>query len=121
MNDTPRRTAPDPVTIRTRLERLATASRLSLAWERLWPLLWAPLSVLLLFLAVSWFGFWLHLPWWGRAAGSIVFVALLLASFWPAVTSRWPNRREALARLDHSMGGAHRPATALDDTLAVGG
>lgn len=121
MNDTPRRTAPDPVTIRTRLERLTTASRLSLAWERLWPLLWAPFSVLLLFLAVSWFGLWLHLPWWGRAAGSIVFVALLLASFWPAVTSRWPNRREALARLDHSMGGAHRPATALDDTLAVGG
>ena len=57
MSETPRRTALDPVQmIRRRLERLAAASRLSLAWERLWPKLWAPLCVLLVFLAVSWFG-----------------------------------------------------------------
>lgn len=122
MSETPRRTAPDSGgTIRKRLERLTMASRLSLAWERLWPKLWAPLGVVLLFLAVSWFGLWLHLPWWGRAAGSAIFAFALLGSFWPAVTGRWPSRREALARLDHSMDGAHRPATALEDTLAVGG
>ena len=46
MSETPRRTALDPVqTIRRRLERLTTASRLSLGWERLWPTLWAPLGV----------------------------------------------------------------------------
>jgi len=122
MSEAPRRTALDSVgTIRKRLERLTAASRLSLAWERLWPKLWAPLCVVLAFLAVSWFGLWLHLPWWGRAAGSAVFALLLLGSFWPAVTGRWPSRREALSRLDHSMDGAHRPATSLEDTLAVGG
>lgn len=122
MSETPRRTALDPAgTIRRRLDRLAAASRLSLGWERLWPRLWAPLSVILLFLAVSWLGLWVFLPWWGRAAGTAVFALALLGSFWPAVTGRWPSRREALARLDHSMDAAHRPATALEDTLAVGG
>ena len=73
MDDKPRRTALDPVAlIRRRLERLAAGSRLSLAWERLWPRLWAPISVVLLFLAVSWFGLWLHLPWWGRAGGAVL-------------------------------------------------
>ncbi len=122
MDDKPRRTALDPVAlIRRRLERLAAGSRLSLAWERLWPRLWAPISVVLLFLAVSWFGLWLHLPWWGRAGGAVLFAAAFVASFWPIIRDRWPSRREALARLDRSMAGAHRPATALEDSLAVGG
>lgn len=122
MDDKPRRTALDPVAlIRRRLERLAAGSRLSLAWERLWPRLWAPLSVALLFIAVSWFGLWLHLPWWGRAGGASLFAAAFVASFWPIARDRWPSRREALARLDRSMAGAHRPATALEDSLAVGG
>ncbi|WP_332683242.1 TIGR02302 family protein [Bosea sp. (in: a-proteobacteria)] len=122
MNDKPRRTALDPIAlIRRRLERLAAASRLSLAWERLWPRLWAPLAIVLTFLAVSWFGLWLHLPWWGRAGGALLFAAAFVASFWPIASGRWPSRREALARLDRSMAGAHRPATALEDSLAVGG
>lgn len=122
MNETPRRSAPDTIEmIRRRLERLASASRLSLGWERLWPRLWAPLAIILLFLAVSWFGLWFYLPWWGRAAGTALFATALLASFWPIATGRWPSRREALTRLDRSMDGAHRPATSLEDSLAVGG
>jgi uncharacterized protein (TIGR02302 family) len=122
MNETGRRKVQEPVeTVRRRLERLASASRLSLAWERLWPKLWAPFAVVLLFLAVSWFGLWLHLPWWGRAAGSLIFLAALAASLWPLATGALPSRRDALRRLDRSMAGAHRPATALDDALAVGG
>jgi hypothetical protein len=49
--------------------RLALASRLSLGWERLWPRLWLPLGIVLAFLAVSWFGLWTHLPWYGRVVG----------------------------------------------------
>lgn len=121
MDETPRRAAPDTLSVtRRRLERLATASRLALAWERLWPRLWTPLAVLLTFLAVSWFGLWQHLPWWGRAVGVGLFALAILASLVPALRSGAPSRREALARLDRSSLGAHRPATALDDSLAVG-
>lgn len=122
MNDRPRHTALDPLAlIRRRLDRLAVMSRLSLAWERLWPRLWAPLSVAFAFLGVSWLGLWLHLPWWGRAGGALLFAGAFLAGFWPVVRDRWPGRREALARLDRSVAGGHRPATALEDSLAVGG
>jgi uncharacterized protein (TIGR02302 family) len=121
MNEAQRRTALDPIgTIRQRLGRLAAASRVSLAWERLWPRLWLPAAIILTFLAVSWFGLWTHLPWQGRAIGLVSFLAALAASFWHVAVTPLPTRRDALTRLDHSLEGGHRPASALEDSLAVG-
>lgn len=121
MKEAQRRTALDPVgTIRQRLARLASASRASLAWERLWPRLWLPAAIILTFLAVSWFGLWTHLPWQGRAAGVLITLAGLAASVWHILRTPLPTRRDALSRLDQSLPEAHRPASALEDTLAVG-
>ncbi|GAU82989.1 TIGR02302 family protein [Bosea sp. BIWAKO-01] len=121
MKEAQRRTALDPIgSIRQRLGRLAAVSRASLAWERLWPRLWLPAAVILTFLALSWLGLWTHLPWQARAMGVVLFLAALAASIWHVVRTPLPSRRDALARLDQSLQGAHRPASALEDSLAVG-
>lgn len=121
MNEAQRRRALDPIgTIRQRLGRLAAASRVSLAWERLWPRLWLPAAIILTFLAVSWFGLWTHLPWQGRSLGLLAFFGALAASVWHIAVTPLPTRRDALTRLDHSLEGGHRPASALEDSLAVG-
>ncbi|PZN95854.1 MAG: TIGR02302 family protein [Hyphomicrobiales bacterium] len=121
MNEAQRRKAPDPIeSSRQRLGRLAMASRFSLGWERLWPRLWLPVAVLLTFLAVSWFGLWTHLPWQGRAIGLVLFLTALAASLFRVATTALPTHRDALTRLDQSLAGGHRPASALEDSLAVG-
>jgi uncharacterized protein (TIGR02302 family) len=121
MNEADGRKPVDPIeSVRLRLSRLATASRVALGWERAWPRLWLPLSIVLGFLAVSWFGLWVNLPWQGRALGVVLFSAALAAGLWHVATLRLPSRRDALARLDQSVAGSHRPATALEDSLAVG-
>jgi uncharacterized protein (TIGR02302 family) len=121
MNEMQRRKASDPIEgIRQRLGRLAAVSRLSLAWERLWPRLWLAGAIILSFLALSWFGLWTHLPWQGRFAGVVLFFAALTAAFWHVALMRLPTRKDALARLDQSLAGGHRPASALEDSLAVG-
>jgi uncharacterized protein (TIGR02302 family) len=121
MNEEQRRKAPDSIeAIRQRLGRLALASRASLGWERLWPRLWLPAAILLSFLAISWFGLWTHLPWQGRALGVVLFAVGLAASFWHVLRTPLPTHRDALTRLDQSLQGSHRPASALEDSLAVG-
>src|SRR5688572_647075 len=115
MNEAERRKAADPVAaVRQRLARLTTASRLALGWERLWPRLWLPVAVLLTFLTHSWLGLWTHLPWQGRALGVALFAAALVYSLLHVVRLRVPSRRDALARLDQSLVGGHRPASALE-------
>lgn len=121
MSEAQRRKAPDPIeAIRQRLRRLALASRASLGWERLWPRLWLPAGVILAFLALSWFGLWTHLPWQGRALGVLIFAGALLAGIWHVLCAKLPTHREALTRLDRSLADSHRPASALEDSLAVG-
>jgi uncharacterized protein (TIGR02302 family) len=121
MSEAERRKAPDTIEgIRQRLSRLALASRLFLGWERLWPRLWLPLALVLAFLAVSWFGLWTHLPWQGRIVGVLAFAAAGVASLWHVARLPRPTHREALTRLDRSVIGGHRPASALEDHLAVG-
>ena len=76
------------------------------------------LSVIGLFLVVSWAGLWLALPFVARAAGIALFVLLALGALFPLTRFRWPTREEGLSRLDRGTGIRHRPATALTDTLA---
>ncbi|MDP3603261.1 MAG: TIGR02302 family protein [Bosea sp. (in: a-proteobacteria)] len=121
MKEAQRREAPVRIEgVRQRLARLAMASRISLGWERLWPRLWLPIAVILTFLALSWFGLWTALPWQGRALGVALFATALLASLWHVARMALPTHRDALSRLDQSLEGGHRPASALEDSLAVG-
>ncbi|TAK47553.1 MAG: TIGR02302 family protein [Xanthobacteraceae bacterium] len=108
---------PDPAGIR--LERALRRARWALAWERVWPHLARLMTVAGLFVAAAWAGLWLWLPPTARVAALAGFAALLVGALIPAWRLRWPSRAEALHRLDRRSGLAHRPATALTDTLAA--
>jgi uncharacterized protein (TIGR02302 family) len=77
------------------------------------------LSLIGLFLVVSWAGLWLTLPFPARAVGIGLFVLAALGALLPLVRFRWPSREAGLSRLDRGTGIRHRPATALTDTLAT--
>jgi len=94
-------------------------AKYAIAWERCWPHLARLLTVIGLFLVVSWAGLWLALPFVARAIGLGLFVLAVLGALFPLVRFRWPTRDEALGRLDRGSGIRHRPATALTDTLAT--
>ncbi|QDL99227.1 TIGR02302 family protein [Rhodopseudomonas palustris] len=120
------RSIPDPsqapldeeAVARLHLDKAIRRAALAIGWERAWPHLARVISVVGLFLALSWAGLWLALPFSGRIVGLMAFAALALAALIPALRFRWPSRDDALARLDRNTGQKHRPATALGDTLA---
>lgn len=112
----------DPIRNGDALPRLKLAQALdratyAIAWERAWPSLARVLTVVGLFLVVSWAGLWLALPFIARAIGLVVFAGLAAAALFPLIGFRWPSREQALARLDRGSGIRHRPATTLTDTL----
>jgi len=104
---------------RLRLTQALQRAQYAIAWERSWPHLARLLTVIGLFLVVSWAGLWLALPFMARAVGLGLFVVLALAALFPLVRFRWPSRAEALSRLDRGTGIRHRPATTLADTLVT--
>ena len=109
---------PDAVS-RLKLAQALQRARYAIAWERSWPHLGRLLTVIGLFLVVSWAGLWLALPFVARAIGLGLFVLAVLGALFPLVRFRWPSREEGLNRLDRGSGIRHRPATALTDTLAT--
>ena len=104
---------------RLQLTQALQRAKYAIAWERSWPHLARLLTVIGLFLVVSWAGLWLALPFIARAVGLGLFVLLALAALFPLVRFRWPSREEALSRLDRGTGIRHRPATTLTDTLVT--
>jgi uncharacterized protein (TIGR02302 family) len=108
---------PDSIA-RLQLTQALQRAQYAIAWERGWPILARLLTVIGLFLVVSWAGLWLALPFLARVVGIAVFVALALGALFPLLRYRWPTREEGLSRLDRGTGIRHRPATALTDTLA---
>lgn len=100
------------------LARAIRRARGALLWERVWPPLATLGTVVGLFLAVSWLGLWGALPPLGRAIGLGLFGLVTLAALVPLLRLRAPNEGDALRRLDRVSGIAHRPATAVTDTLA---
>lgn len=99
------------------IARAVQRAQLAIAWERLWPSLARALTVAGLFLAASWAGVWALVPFVLRVAGVAAFAVVGVVALVPLVRFRWPSREEALRRLDLDSGIAHRPATALTDTL----
>jgi uncharacterized protein (TIGR02302 family) len=104
---------------RLQLTQALQRAKYAIAWERSWPHLARLLTVVGLFLVVSWAGLWLALPFVARAVGLGLFVLSALGALFPLARLRWPSREEALGRLDRGTGIRHRPATALTDTLAT--
>jgi uncharacterized protein (TIGR02302 family) len=104
---------------RLQLTQALQRAKYAIAWERSWPHLARLLTVVGLFLVVSWAGLWLALPFVARAVGLGLFVLSALGVLLPLARFRWPSREEALGRLDRGTGIRHRPATALTDSLAT--
>lgn len=108
-----------------RLDRLVDRARAASLWEQVWPVLWRGLGVGLVFLTLSWAGFWLDLaPLW-RQIGVGLAVVAFVAALAPLLRVARPDRRAALARLDREAAARdplmrHGPASAVEDTLAVG-
>jgi uncharacterized protein (TIGR02302 family) len=102
---------------RLRITQAVRRAEFAIAWERIWPHLARFLTIVGLFLAASWAGLWLALPFVARAIGLGLFAVLALAAASPLFRFRWPSRQDALARLDRGTGIRHRPATTLTDTL----
>ncbi|MGC2778188.1 MAG: DUF4175 family protein, partial [Bradyrhizobium sp.] len=114
----PASSTPDALA-RLKLAQALQRARIAIAWEQGWPHLARLLTVVGLFLIVSWAGLWLGLPFAARAIGVGLFLLLLLGAAVPMLRFRWPSRDAGLARLDRGSGIAHRPATALTDTLTT--
>jgi len=88
-------------------------------WERLLAHLARLLSVIGLFLVVSWAGLWLALPFVARAIGLGLFVLAALGALFPMVRFRWPSREAAAEPARPWHRHPPSPATALTDTLAT--
>lgn len=93
-------------------------ARLVLILDRLWPALWLPAGVVGVFLLVSLFGVWPLLPFQIHRGILWAFGIALVLSLVPLARIRWPDRAEALRRLEATAGLPHRPATSYHDTLA---
>jgi len=77
---------------RLQLTQALQRAKYAIAWERSWPHLARLLSILGLFLVVSWAGLWLVLPFVARAVGLGLFVLLALGTLFPLLRFRWPSR-----------------------------
>ncbi|MFG1293180.1 TIGR02302 family protein [Xanthobacter versatilis] len=101
------------------LARAVSRARLALFWERAWPGLARVGIVISAFLALSFAGLWLSVPVAVRIAGVVAFAILLVLAARPLLTLRWPSEEDGVARLDRRSALAHRPATAISDSLAT--
>ncbi len=113
-----------------RLPKLPTVHlghRLHLAWmaelwERLWPRLWLPVTVLAAFVAVALFDVLPDLSGWIHVGVLAGFAAALAGSAFLAWYGfRRPTGADAKRRLERASGLEHRPLTAIEDKLALGG
>lgn len=102
-----------------RLKRPLALTRIGMGSERLLRAFWPVLSIILLVLALLMLGIQDLVPveavW---AAGAVSVLALAGGLIHGGRVMRWPNREEALERLDRTLPG--RPIAALSDTQAVG-
>jgi uncharacterized protein (TIGR02302 family) len=109
-----------------RLPALALGYRLPLAWlaelwERIWPRLWLPASIIGAFIAVALSDVLPDLSGWTHSAALGAFGAALLASLWFAWRGfRSPSSGDAKRRLERESGLAHRPLTTIEDKLTLG-
>lgn len=119
--------APSPATDRTdtglglRYRLLLGLARVTVFFERLWPLAWPVVAVAGLFLAVALLDVLPMLPHWLHGLVLVAFAAafaLMLRRAWgnrPRV-----SRAAARHRLEDDSGFDHRPLAALDDQLLMG-
>jgi len=102
-------------------ERKVRRSAWALFFERLWPRLWLPVSVLAVFQMATMLGLWGGLGPTPHAVLLGLFALASLAAIVPLVRVRWPTREEAVRRIERASGVPHRPASSYEDTLSSAG
>jgi hypothetical protein len=103
------------------LARRITQARLSLAWEAIWPAVWPALGVAGLFIGIALLDVFSYLPGWLHAASLAAVACFLGFAIYTGVrTLVWPNRRDAVRRIEMASGLDHRPLEALQDKLPDG-
>lgn len=91
---------------------------LILTWERLWPRLWPAILSGSLFIAAVLFGLFQYLsPFWHSFALAFGLAAVLASLFHAFYRFDWPNRRQALARLERDNNLSHQGLGVIFDTL----
>ena len=114
----PARLPVDDTPLRLRLAMAWAA----LTWERLAAGLWPVLTVILLGVAVALTDALPSLPSGVHLSLLLVFFAAIAGLAWRGLRHfTWPKRAEARARLEAISPVSHRPLTAVEDTLPVGG
>ncbi|HWU61909.1 MAG TPA: TIGR02302 family protein [Ensifer sp.] len=106
-----------------RLKRRIAVSRglakIVLFLERLAPLCIAPLSIMALYAATSWFGVFRLLPPSFARVVAVIFGLVFLWSLVRFMKARWPTDAEATRRIEERSGLAHRALAALEDVPAT--
>lgn len=103
------------------LDRRVLQARLSLAWEAVWPVAWPPLGIAGVFAGIALLDGFSYIPGWLHAlllaAAAVLFVYALYIGVRTLV---WPDRRDAVRRIEQASGLEHRPLEALQDSLPEG-
>ncbi len=104
------------------LARLVAAkrflARIVLVAEQVLPLLVPALSVIAIYLSVSWFGFFRIVPDWLRVILLVAFAAGFLVCLLPFRNLRWPQVADADRMLEARNGLAHQPVMVQEDEPA---
>ncbi|MEM9356090.1 MAG: TIGR02302 family protein [Pseudomonadota bacterium] len=93
-------------------------SRRAIYIERLWPRLWALISVAGLFVLASFFGLWPMLDQLTHIGVLTAFGVAGASALLFALLTKWPSHDEAVHRLEQLAGVRHRPASTYSDTLS---
>ncbi len=99
-------------------ERKIVWARRVMVMEQIWPRLWLPIGIAIVFLLVSTFGLWPALSLPLHMIALALFALAALASLAPLLKIRRADRLQAIRWLEKKSGLAHRPATVLDDNLS---
>ncbi|KQV73406.1 hypothetical protein ASC90_07965 [Rhizobium sp. Root1220] len=108
--------------LRPSLARLVAAkrflARIVLLSEQALPLLLPVLSLVALYLSISWFGIFRHTPDWARIALLAAFGAGIVAALLPFRKVRWPDVAAADRLLEQRNGLPHQPVAVQEDEPA---
>ncbi|WP_247741932.1 DUF4175 family protein [Thalassospira sp. A3_1] len=104
-----------------RLERHLRLARMIMSWERVWPRLIPPLTIVMLIAGLTLTGTFEILPATGHIMLlSILSVAGLVAIILPWRHFAWPNRRAVLQRIEQENGLENNPLQSLEDHIDDG-
>lgn len=117
--DTQRPISPPVARLPRAVRRKLALTRLSLVWERLWPVFIAPLCLAGLYVTLALVNLWQVVPGLAHWAAVIATVAGSVGFFITGLRKvRWPTQAQALRRMETGSQLTHRPLTGLMDACA---